>query len=84
MEMGYVYAAQTIIFKILLAIIANLIVRWLKSKAETTETSWDDICNRGDWKTAPGHHYSSYDLYCTQVFRHCTPPRTSGSSMTGS
>jgi small-conductance mechanosensitive channel len=43
MEMGYLYAALTIIFGILLAIIANLIVRWLKSKAETTDTSWDDI-----------------------------------------
>jgi MscS family membrane protein len=43
MNMGYVYAAVTILFGILLAIIAHLLVRWLKIKAETTSTRWDDI-----------------------------------------
>jgi hypothetical protein len=43
MEMGYVYAAVTILFGVLLALIANFIVRWLKSKAGETETRWDDI-----------------------------------------
>ncbi len=41
--MGYVYAAVTILFGFLLASIANTIVRWLKSKSDTTETRWDDI-----------------------------------------
>jgi small-conductance mechanosensitive channel len=43
MEMGYIYAAATILSGFLLALIANFIVRWLKSKAGTTETHWDDI-----------------------------------------
>ena len=43
MEMGYVYAAVTVLFGVLLAIIARLIVSWLKTKADTTETQWDDI-----------------------------------------
>jgi len=43
MEMGFVYAGITILAGILLAIMANLIVRWLKSKADQTETRIDDI-----------------------------------------
>ena len=43
MDMGYVYAVVTILFGILLAIIAHLSVRWLKTRAETTSTRWDDI-----------------------------------------
>jgi MscS family membrane protein len=43
MEMGYIYAAVTILFGVLLALIVNFIVRWLKSKADETETQWDDI-----------------------------------------
>jgi small-conductance mechanosensitive channel len=43
MGMGYVYAAVTILIGALLAMLALLTVRWLKSKAETTETQWDDI-----------------------------------------
>jgi len=43
MEMGYVYAAVTVLFGVLLAIIARLIVSWLRTKADTTETQWDDI-----------------------------------------
>jgi MscS family membrane protein len=43
MEMGYVYAAVTVLFGVLLATTARLIVRWLKAKAETTDTQWDDI-----------------------------------------
>jgi small-conductance mechanosensitive channel len=43
MEMGYVYAAVTLLFGVLLAIIARLIVSWLKAKAGTTDTQWDDI-----------------------------------------
>jgi small-conductance mechanosensitive channel len=43
MEMGYFYAAATILFGTLLAITANFIVRWLRSKAHGTETRLDDI-----------------------------------------
>jgi small-conductance mechanosensitive channel len=43
MEMGYVYAAVTILFGVLLSLIANLVVRWLKTKADQTDTRWDDI-----------------------------------------
>jgi MscS family membrane protein len=43
MDMGLVYAGATIVAGVLLSVIAHLIVRWLKSKAETTETRWDDI-----------------------------------------
>jgi uncharacterized membrane protein YeaQ/YmgE (transglycosylase-associated protein family) len=43
MEMVYVYAAVTILFGVLLALIANLVVRWLKTKADQTDTQWDDM-----------------------------------------
>jgi MscS family membrane protein len=43
MELNYIYAAITIIFGFLLALIVRSIVNWLKAKAETTDTNWDDI-----------------------------------------
>jgi len=43
MEMGYIYAIITIIFGLMLAILARTIVRWLQAKASETETKWDDI-----------------------------------------
>lgn len=43
MELNYIYAAITIIFGFLLALIVRSIVNWLKVKAETTDTNWDDI-----------------------------------------
>ncbi len=42
-EMNYVYGAIAVIAGILIAIIARIVVRWLKVKAEETETKWDDI-----------------------------------------
>jgi MscS family membrane protein len=42
-DLNYIYAAVTIIFGVLLAIIARLVVRWLETKAEKTNTRWDDI-----------------------------------------
>jgi MscS family membrane protein len=43
MENGLLYAIATIVIGLVLAGIANFIVRWLKKIAETTETQWDDI-----------------------------------------
>jgi len=43
MDMNYVYAAATILIGILLAGVARKIVRWLKAKADVTETRLDDI-----------------------------------------
>jgi len=43
MELTLVYAAFTVIFGVLLALIARTIVRWLEGKAGETETRWDDI-----------------------------------------
>ena len=42
-DLNYIYATVTIIFGVLLAILARLAVRWLEAKAETTGTKWDDI-----------------------------------------
>ena len=42
-DMNYFYAVITIIFGILLALLARTIVRWLESKAGETDTKWDDI-----------------------------------------
>jgi small-conductance mechanosensitive channel len=42
-DLNYVYAALTVLFGILLALIARMIVRWLKAKADTTETKLYDI-----------------------------------------
>jgi len=43
MENGILYAVATIVAGLVLAGIANFIVRWLKKIAETTDTNWDDI-----------------------------------------
>jgi small-conductance mechanosensitive channel len=43
MENGLLYAIAIIVIGLVLAGIANIIVRWLKKIAETTETQWDDI-----------------------------------------
>jgi len=43
MEHGFLYAAVTIIFGLVLAGSAHLIIRWLKKKAEATDTMMDDI-----------------------------------------
>jgi len=42
-DVNYIYAGITIIFGVLLAILARTVVRWLGSKAGETETKWDDI-----------------------------------------
>jgi MscS family membrane protein len=42
-EMNYLYAAIAVVVGILIAILARFAVRWLKVKAEETETKWDDI-----------------------------------------
>lgn len=42
-DMNYIFAALTILVGIVIAFLARTFVRWLKSKAETTETKWDDI-----------------------------------------
>jgi MscS family membrane protein len=43
MELNTFYAALTVIFGVLLALVARTIVRWLEGKAEETDTRWDDI-----------------------------------------
>jgi small-conductance mechanosensitive channel len=43
LEMNYVYAAATIIFGVLLALVARMVVRWLQAKAGKTDTQMDDI-----------------------------------------
>ncbi len=43
MDLNYMYAAGTIIFGVLLALIARWVVGWLKSRADETETQLDDI-----------------------------------------
>jgi small-conductance mechanosensitive channel len=42
-DMNYFYGVITIIFGILLALVARTVVRWLESKAGETDTKWDDI-----------------------------------------
>ena len=42
-DMNYFYAAIAVIAGIVIAILARIVVRWLKAKAEETETKWDDI-----------------------------------------
>ena len=41
--MNYIYAALVIIVGIGIAILARVVVRWLKEKAGETDTQWDDI-----------------------------------------
>jgi small-conductance mechanosensitive channel len=43
MDNGFLYAAITIIIGLIFAGIAHLIIRWLKKKAEATDTMMDDI-----------------------------------------
>ncbi|MCX6683039.1 MAG: hypothetical protein NTY71_08690 [Methanoregula sp.] len=43
MEIGYFYAAVTILSGFLLTMITCFIVSWLKSQADTTDTRLDDI-----------------------------------------
>jgi small-conductance mechanosensitive channel len=43
LEINYLYAAATIIFGVLLALIARTVVRWLETKAGKTDTQLDDI-----------------------------------------
>ncbi len=43
MDMNYLYAGVTILFGIILALVARKIVSWLKVKAEQTDTYLDDI-----------------------------------------
>jgi len=42
-DMNYVLAALTILLGIVIAFVARTLVRWLESKAEATDTKWDDI-----------------------------------------
>ena len=42
-DMNYVLAALTILVGIIVAFVVRTIVRWLESKAEETDTKWDDI-----------------------------------------
>lgn len=42
-DLNYFYAAIAVIAGIVIAILARVLVRWLKAKAEETETKWDDI-----------------------------------------
>lgn len=41
--LNYILAAFVILFGIVLAYLARVFVRWLESKAGTTDTNWDDI-----------------------------------------
>lgn len=42
-QMNYIYAALAILAGVVLALVARALVKWLKVKAEETETKWDDI-----------------------------------------
>lgn len=42
-DVNYVLAAMTILLGIVIAFLARTLVRWLESKAEKTDTKWDDI-----------------------------------------
>jgi len=42
-DINYAYAAATVVFGVLLALIVRAVVNWLKTKAGETETNWDDI-----------------------------------------
>jgi len=42
-DINLVYAAATVVFGVLLALIARFVVNWLSTKAGETETKWDDI-----------------------------------------
>ena len=42
-DINYAYAAATVVFGVLIALIVRAVVNWLKTKAGETETNWDDI-----------------------------------------
>jgi small-conductance mechanosensitive channel len=42
-DMNYILAALTILLGIVVAFLVRTFVRWLESKAEKTDTKWDDI-----------------------------------------
>ena len=42
-DINYAYAAATVVFGVLIALIVRAVVNWLKTKAGETETQWDDI-----------------------------------------
>ena len=42
-DINYVYAAATVIFGVLIALMTRFVVNWLNAKAGETETKWDDI-----------------------------------------
>jgi small-conductance mechanosensitive channel len=42
-DVNYILAALTILLGIIVAFVVRTIVRWLESKAEKTDTKWDDI-----------------------------------------
>ncbi|MDD4137907.1 MAG: mechanosensitive ion channel family protein [Methanoregula sp.] len=42
-DVNYVFAALTILLGIIVAFVTRTLVRWLESKAEKTDTKWDDI-----------------------------------------
>jgi MscS family membrane protein len=43
MDHGFLYAAITVVAGLILAGVAHIIIRWLKKRAETTESQLDDI-----------------------------------------
>ncbi|MFA6225383.1 MAG: mechanosensitive ion channel family protein [Methanoregula sp.] len=43
LDIDYAYAAATVVFGVLLALVTRAIVNWLNTKAGETETKWDDI-----------------------------------------
>lgn len=42
-DINYIFALLTVIAGVAIAIVVHMVVRWLKSKADETETQWDDI-----------------------------------------
>ncbi len=42
-DINYAYAAATVVFGVLIALIVRAVVNWLKTKAGETDTNWDDI-----------------------------------------
>ncbi len=65
---NYVYAFIIIVLGILVALIARSIVNWLKTKASTTDTSWDDIIIATIGTTGTNRNHSNFDLYFTEIF----------------
>lgn len=42
-DINFVYATATVVFGVLLALVARFVVNWLSTKAGQTDTKWDDI-----------------------------------------